>query len=138
MRSLPSDAEFLVHVGDIRDASDRTNCTNSEYEAAAEILKLSPAPVLVVPGDNEWTDCPNVDEGWRLWNFHFLNFESRLYVLISYLYFGHYTRSWTHSIFPPSNIFDVSTVGIIALLSNTRRGDQRTLHLNTKGHFSLA
>lgn len=48
--NLPDDAEFLVHVGDIRDAEDGSNCTLSEFEIVGDILKQSPVPVFIVPG----------------------------------------------------------------------------------------
>lgn len=50
VNSLPDDAEFLVHVGDIRDAEDESDCKLSEFEMVADILKESPVPVFIVPG----------------------------------------------------------------------------------------
>ena len=48
--SLPSDAEFLIHVGDIRSARDGRKCEIDEYHEVAEILKLSNVPVFIVLG----------------------------------------------------------------------------------------
>jgi hypothetical protein len=102
VNSLPDDAEFLVHVGDIRDAENATDCKVSEFEMVGDILKRSPVPVFIVPGgkctatplrpiffffpyltrifflqytDNEYNDCPNLDESWGDWMTVFGNFE---------------------------------------------------------------
>lgn len=74
MGTVPNDAEFVVFVGDLR-ASGPT-CVRSDYERASNILKLSRAPVFALIGDNDWTDCPNRDEGLSLWNEYFLNFDT--------------------------------------------------------------
>jgi len=59
MSSIPEDAEFVVHVGDIRKAVEGRYCRRPEYEEAASILRLSHAPVFVLLGDNDWNDCAN-------------------------------------------------------------------------------
>jgi hypothetical protein len=33
--------------------------------------------VLIVLGDNDWNDCPNIDEGKAFWDSEFIDFESR-------------------------------------------------------------
>jgi hypothetical protein len=48
--TLPENAEFLVHVGDIRAATNGINCTLSEFEIVGDILKTSSVPVFIVPG----------------------------------------------------------------------------------------
>jgi hypothetical protein len=50
MLALPDDAEFLIHVGDIRSARDGSVCTADEYTAVANILLQSHAPVFLVMG----------------------------------------------------------------------------------------
>ncbi|CAJ1963255.1 unnamed protein product [Cylindrotheca closterium] len=75
VNNLPSDAEFLFHVGDIRDGEDRSDCTREEFADVANILKKSRVPVFVVPGDNEYNDCPNLDKSWGDWVAEFGNFE---------------------------------------------------------------
>lgn len=77
IRNIPSDAEFVIHVGDLR-SSDQTNplCLEEEYILAAEIFKKSHAPVFVILGDNE-IECSNPTEGMQFWNKHFLRFDSR-------------------------------------------------------------
>ena len=76
MRNLPSDAEFVVHLGDLRLARDNPPCVRSEYNDAAMRLHASHVPVFVIVGDNDWTDCPNRQEGWDLWFETFVSFES--------------------------------------------------------------
>eukprot|EP00980_Cylindrotheca_fusiformis_P014293 scaffold3791_cov137-Cylindrotheca_fusiformis.AAC.20 len=73
--TLPGDAEFLVHVGDIRTAHG-TDCTFAEFDVVANILKASPVPVFIVPGDNEYNDCPNLAESWDDWKAVFGEFEN--------------------------------------------------------------
>lgn len=76
MTDLPSDAEFVIHLGDLRLARDNPPCVRSEYNDAAMRLRASHAPVFVIVGDNDWTDCPNQQEGWNLWFETFVGFES--------------------------------------------------------------
>jgi hypothetical protein len=75
MDTLPKDAEFVVHVGDIRYAGDGSECTLEYYESVAATLKRSFAPVFIIMGDNEWNDCPNADDAWTYWHQVFKNFE---------------------------------------------------------------
>lgn len=75
--SVPATADFLIHVGDIRNASDSQPCLLSEYQAVATTLSASATPVFIVVGDNEWDDCPNIDEGFEFWLETFQGFESR-------------------------------------------------------------
>ena len=70
---LPSDAEFVVHVGDIKDGS--TPCDEAVYIKVSRMLSRSQAPVFIIPGDNEWNDCAEPDEAWRYWNRYFLRFD---------------------------------------------------------------
>jgi hypothetical protein len=50
IENLPLDAEFLIHVGDIRSARDGRSCTIDEYYDVAAILNQSHAPVFLVLG----------------------------------------------------------------------------------------
>lgn len=72
----PNVVEFVIHLGDIRDAKDKPECLLSDYESTAEILKLSAVPVFIILGDNDWDDCPNQEEGLEYWQQTFRNFES--------------------------------------------------------------
>lgn len=79
MAAVPADAEFVVHIGDLRRASPRISCEQPQYQAAAAILRLShaAAPVFVIIGDNDWTDCPNQAQGLQLWQDEFVAFDSK-------------------------------------------------------------
>lgn len=50
VKNMPYDAEFLIHVGDIRNATEDTHCNLTEYQDVRDILLQSPVPVFVVPG----------------------------------------------------------------------------------------
>jgi hypothetical protein len=77
MRDVPADAEFVIHMGDLRKAHPDLTCVKEEYDEVAQIMRLSHAPVFIVIGDNDWTDCPNQAEGLQLWEDEFVGFESR-------------------------------------------------------------
>ena len=47
---LEDDAEFLIHVGDIRTARNKSQCTIQEYYEVADILNKSHAPVFIILG----------------------------------------------------------------------------------------
>jgi hypothetical protein len=67
---------FTVHVGDIQKVTN-THCAESAYESTASILKKGPLPTFVIPGDNDWYDCPDRDEGFLLFMKHFGKFETK-------------------------------------------------------------
>jgi hypothetical protein len=48
--SLPDNAEFLIHLGDIRSAQKEDACVLSDYQDVAAILKSSRVPVFIIPG----------------------------------------------------------------------------------------
>jgi len=81
MLQVPEDAEFLIHVGDLRGSDNTTLlCKLEEYEATAAILRKSPVPVFIVVGDNEWNDCTNPDEGLGFWRQTFQRFDRKHWV----------------------------------------------------------
>lgn len=62
-----TEADFLIHLGDVSRAST-SRCVSSVYESAASILRSnSPVPVLVLPGNYDWNDCPNPEVAWSYW-----------------------------------------------------------------------
>ncbi|CAJ1963257.1 unnamed protein product [Cylindrotheca closterium] len=76
IREIPDDLEFLFHVGDIRNGASRTtDCTLEEFQKVADMLLKSPIPVFIVPGDNEYNDCPNFEESFINWLTVFGEFE---------------------------------------------------------------
>ena len=77
-KTLLDEDLFLVHVGDIMSGSAdaRSNCNIEDYEAFKRMItKFSPLPALVLPGDNDWTDCTDQDEGWANWEENFISLE---------------------------------------------------------------
>ncbi len=46
---------FAVHVGDIK--SGQGLCADGVYADRRELLDASPVPLVLLPGDNDWTDC---------------------------------------------------------------------------------
>jgi hypothetical protein len=52
---------FSVFDGDIKDGG--TRCSDDQYTAAIERFNQFEAPVVYVPGDNEWTDCHRTSDG---------------------------------------------------------------------------
>lgn len=66
-----------MHVGDLRYAAVGLICRRAEYEDAARLLNYSHAPVFVIKGDNDWTDCPNPQDGLRYWHDNFEGFEGK-------------------------------------------------------------
>ena len=70
-----SDADFLIHLGDIKDGA--SDCTQDAIDGIDEILKLSPVPVFVVVGDNEFNDCSNIspDDALTMWRDTFVGYN---------------------------------------------------------------
>lgn len=69
---------FAVHVGDIMGGSDSQSnpCNRDEYRFVEEILtKVSPIPIFLQVGDNDWTECEDPDEGWRYWKESFFDLD---------------------------------------------------------------
>lgn len=69
-----TDGDFFVHLGDVNLASV-TRCNVGVYEDAKNILKNSPMPVLVLPGNEDWNDCPKPDIAFHYWMEHLNRFE---------------------------------------------------------------
>ena len=70
-----SNALFMVHVGDIKSGAEP--CLEEKYRLTAEWLQAMDIPVYIVPGDNEWVDCTDPDQGWSYWNAHLLHLEQQ-------------------------------------------------------------
>src|SRR5688500_14620691 len=47
---------FAVHVGDVFK-EDADHCGPPEFEVTRELFKRAAFPLIVVPGDNETTEC---------------------------------------------------------------------------------
>ncbi|GKY98383.1 hypothetical protein MPSEU_000795900 [Mayamaea pseudoterrestris] len=77
MLDVPDDVEFVINVGDIRNAGRDLTCVQSDYTDAEALFNLSRAPVFMLLGDNDWNDCPNPDEGLTYWRNQFVGFENK-------------------------------------------------------------
>jgi hypothetical protein len=52
---------FSIFDGDIKDGSSR--CDDSVFAEAIQFFNTFEAPMIYVPGDNEWTDCHRTNNG---------------------------------------------------------------------------
>ena len=68
--NLDEDALFMIHVGDLMKSS---TCAIDNYRDSSRILQGSPVPVLVLPGDNDWIDCPNPNLALRRFRRYFIS-----------------------------------------------------------------
>jgi Calcineurin-like phosphoesterase len=55
---LGSNVDFLIHLGDIK--AGHSACNKTVIDQMDEVLKLSPVPVFIVVGDNEFNDCKTI------------------------------------------------------------------------------
>jgi hypothetical protein len=56
-----ADMAFVVHVGDLKSASEP--CSDRLLRERYALLDASPPPLVYVPGDNDWTDCHGASAG---------------------------------------------------------------------------
>lgn len=70
---LPSDGEFLIHVGDIKPGG--AACDEAVFAKVSGMLSKSRLPVFIIPGDNEWNDCADPNSAWSHWHDHFMRFD---------------------------------------------------------------
>ncbi|KAL7570230.1 hypothetical protein ACA910_020655 [Epithemia clementina (nom. ined.)] len=74
LQSMSKVAAFLAHLGDTQTASD-TKCSTDHYRTVSSILKTSPFPVFIVPGEEDWPNCPDQQSAWQNWGNAFSAFE---------------------------------------------------------------
>ncbi|OEU22167.1 hypothetical protein FRACYDRAFT_232320 [Fragilariopsis cylindrus CCMP1102] len=67
---------FTVHVGDIQKIAN-TQCEESSYKNISTLLRKGPLPTIVVPGDNDWYDCPNRTESFNFFLQYFGTLETK-------------------------------------------------------------
>lgn len=75
MAALPSDAQFMIHLGNIQNSAV-TLCSESRYARVKDVLLESPVPMFILPGEEDWNNCPNPDDAWEVWQDNFKAFES--------------------------------------------------------------
>ena len=56
---------FVVHVGDI--GAGRTGCSDAWLQARKQQFERIRHPFVLLPGDNEWSDCPQPLERLSAW-----------------------------------------------------------------------
>jgi hypothetical protein len=67
---------FVVHVGDIGSSTPEQACGERWLEARKQQLARIRHPFLLIPGDNEWSDCKQPLERLRVWRRFFCNSET--------------------------------------------------------------
>jgi hypothetical protein len=71
LATVSKKASFAVHLGNIQDPKV-TNCTDETYVHVASLLEeASPLRMFVVPGQQDWNDCPDPDAAWASWTDNF-------------------------------------------------------------------
>ena len=55
------DLDFIVHLGNLRTATDP--CSDSLFTSREAILNATPAPLIFVPGENDWATCDSAPGG---------------------------------------------------------------------------
>ena len=55
LKALGTDLDFLVHLGDIKSGTSK--CNQTVIDQTDALMRLSPIPVFMVIGDNEFNDC---------------------------------------------------------------------------------
>lgn len=56
-----NELRFVVHAGDIK--SGQTSCEDAMFVGRRRDFDRFRAPLILTPGDNEWTDCHRADNG---------------------------------------------------------------------------
>jgi len=77
LATIPADAEFVAHLGNLQDA-DSGMCPPSRMSEVANLLhgqSQTNVPIFVVPGAHDWIKCPNQMSAWARWIAAFGNFE---------------------------------------------------------------
>jgi len=76
--NLPSETgekgSFLVHLGDV-GSSKHHRCAPFVYKTAKELFEICPVPFFIIPGNNDWNDCPYPKTAWQEWESSFGNHE---------------------------------------------------------------
>jgi len=75
VQSIPADADFAIHLGDIKNA--QSDCSQGRFQNVANVLKNSKPPMFIVVGDNEWNDCANPDAALTSWRNVFAKFDEQ-------------------------------------------------------------
>jgi len=72
----PDETKFLVHLGNLQRA-DTTACDPDRYREVADLIeKSSPVAAFVLPGKEDWADCPDPMAAFAAWDSAFAYFET--------------------------------------------------------------
>jgi len=74
LTNIPLDSEFVIHLGNIQDATI-SMCPKTRYSGVASVLAKSPVPLFIVPGADDWTKCPNPEASLTQWMSAFKDFD---------------------------------------------------------------
>jgi hypothetical protein len=66
LETIPGEADFMIHLGNIQDASVSL-CPQQAYISAKAILLKSRIPMFVLPGPNDSNNCPNPKYAFDDW-----------------------------------------------------------------------
>jgi Calcineurin-like phosphoesterase len=83
LHKIPNDAEFVMHLGNMQDAGVSL-CPETHAAEAASILKKSPVPVMVIPGEHDWVKCPRQDDAYTRWMAAFGTFDQEFARTMAY------------------------------------------------------
>jgi len=72
----PSQGSFLFHLGGAMMGGS-TECTDDSFRDAADVMGESPVPVLILPGNGDWKDCPVPMDAFANWMKELNRFEER-------------------------------------------------------------
>lgn len=76
LKVMNTETKFFVHLGNIQKASV-TLCQPSRYHDVSLLLQNSPVPTFVLPGEEDWPNCPDQDSAWDSWRNHFEFFDGK-------------------------------------------------------------
>ncbi|KAL7531799.1 hypothetical protein ACHAXR_004241, partial [Thalassiosira sp. AJA248-18] len=78
LEALPPNAEFVIHLGNA-NGDKQSRCQEYGFERVAAVLKESPVPVLVIPGDLDWAACESkskAEKSLMYWDINLGQLES--------------------------------------------------------------
>jgi len=73
LENLPENAKFIIHLGDIKPKE--RDCGEDNYKDFRDLLKRSPIPVFIIPGDNGYSICNDRAQAKQFWDQYILDFE---------------------------------------------------------------
>lgn len=73
---IRNQADFLFHLGNIQNVS-LTGCDLPPYVELSAMLQESKIPSFIVPGENDWANCPDPQAAFERWSNTFVNFPHR-------------------------------------------------------------